>query len=111
MDLIDKIKIKFCYKMIGSDDFGNQYYLDPKSSRRYVLYKGIVEASKVPANWHSWLHYTSNEIPPKTVIKNSWQKTHLPNLTGTKLRYFIDGHIAKSRLRAKTGSDYQAWKP
>jgi NADH:ubiquinone oxidoreductase subunit len=111
MDFLDKIKIRLCYKKVGSDDFGNQYYQDPKSLSRYVLYNGIVEASKIPSNWHGWMHYVTNETPSQNQSKNFWQKIHLPNLTGTKLRYFIDGHLARKSLRVKTGSDYQAWKP
>ena len=112
MDFLDKIKIKLCCKKVGSDDFGNQYYQDPKSSNRYVVYKGIVEASKIPPNWHGWMHYVTDEIPVQEPGQsNSWQKTHLPNLTGTKLRYFTNGHLAGKSSRVKTGSDYQAWKP
>jgi NADH:ubiquinone oxidoreductase subunit len=111
MDFLDKLKIKLCYKMVGSDEFGNQYYQDPKSLNRYVLYKGIVEASKIPSSWHGWMHYVTDKIPTQNQSKNFWQKIHLPNLTGTNLRYFIDGHLAGKSSRIKTGGDYQPWKP
>ncbi len=111
MDFLNKIKIKLSCKKVGSDEFGNQYYQHPKSLKRYVVYKGMVEASKIPSNWHGWMHYSTDKIPDQNQPKNSWHQTHLPNLTGTKLRYFIGGHLAKKSLRVKTGGDYQAWKP
>ena len=31
--------------------------------RRWVIYNGYAEASKVPPDWHGWLHYTFDEPP------------------------------------------------
>ena len=31
--------------------------------RRWVTYTDFAEASKVPAGWHGWLHYTVDEPP------------------------------------------------
>ena len=28
--------------------------------KRWVIYNGVVEASRVPADWHGWLHYTND---------------------------------------------------
>ena len=41
---------------VGSDDQGNTYYEERKPSlegrkRRYVIYKGYADASKVPPGW------------------------------------------------------------
>ena len=36
--------------------------------RRFVNYRGIVEASKVPQCWNAWLHHVVKEPPVK------WQK-------------------------------------
>ena len=57
----------YCFlfaKKIGCDEYGNKYYtkknLSPKNNyreRRFVIYKGIVEASKVPQEWNAWLHH------------------------------------------------------
>jgi NADH:ubiquinone oxidoreductase subunit len=33
--------------------------------RGFVLFKGAVEASKVPADWHGWLHHTQDDTPPE----------------------------------------------
>lgn len=103
-------------KFIGRDEFGNRYYEAKRinkgdaKKRRWVIYNGIVEASKVPANWHGWLHYTlDSPLPEKK--QHQWQKQHQPNLTGTTGRYLPAGHISKSGKRASAAADYQAWKP
>ena len=86
-------------RKVGKDQFGNLYYehkSEPKAGRkrkRWVIYNGIVEASKVPAEWHAWLHYTA-EAPLSTANEFEWQKEHLPNLTGTRYAYRPPGHVA-----------------
>ncbi len=67
----------------------------------------MAEPSKVPAEWHGWLHYTNSNPPVKiNTQKFSWQKIHLPNLTGTKNAYSPKNSLAK-----KTNSSYEAWDP
>ena len=49
---------------VGKDDVGNKYYEERKVSlegrkRRYVIYNGYAEPTKVPADWHGWLHHTA----------------------------------------------------
>ena len=48
---------------VGTDKFGNRYYRDSTGKRRWVLYNGTVEASRVPADWHGWLHHTVKDPP------------------------------------------------
>jgi NADH:ubiquinone oxidoreductase subunit len=102
-------------RYIGRDEFGNRYYESRSKertgrTRRWVIYHGQVEPSKVPAHWHGWLHHTLDQ--PVTETKRfGWQKPHLPNLTGTAGRYLPAGHIEKAGQRAKATADYQAWKP
>lgn len=104
-------------KHVGTDEFGNRYYTEranPKDRRtkRWVMYKGIAEPSKVPALWHGWLHYTLEELPSEMPrIHYAWEKEHLPNLTGTKGAYMPPGHVLKGADRAASTSDYQAWTP
>lgn len=91
MSFLNSCFISIFYKKIGEDNFGNKYYEGRKKdilglNRRFVIYKGKAEPSKVPPLWHSWLHHLSDEIP--MVLKNfNWQKDYLPNLTGTKFSY------------------------
>ncbi len=103
MRLINDFLIKSSCNKIGSDEFGNQYFLHKKNGKRFVIYNGVAEPSKVPMEWHGWLHYTTNALPNHSQShKFSWQKIHLPNLTGTK-----NAHIPKN----STSQQYQAWKP
>lgn len=102
---------------VGTDGFGNRYYQDrriPKYGRRrrWVVYNGEDEASRVPPEWHHWLHYTTDEVPTGSEAKRRpWQKEHLPNLTGTDLAYRPPGHTLKGGLREKATGDYEPWIP
>ncbi len=104
---------------IGEDAFGNRYFEakkiidgDAGRRRRWVIYKGYADASKVPAEWHGWLHHTFEEPPTEVPLKRrSWEKDHVPNLTGTPFAYKPKGSIARGGERAAATGDYQAWKP
>ena len=99
-------------ELIGTDEYENRYFEEKKArknckKRRWVLYKGPPEASKVPAIWHAWLHYTVENIQPAK--KNyTWEKPHLPNLTGTALAYKPQGLVDGAESYSK---DYQSWDP
>ena len=56
-----RIQTIFFGKLVGEDHFGNRYY-ENKSGKRWVIYNGEVEASNIPNEWYSWIHYTSNKI-------------------------------------------------
>lgn len=104
MNFINKFLIRRSSKKIGSDEFNNEYFLN-KEGKRFVVYKGLAEPSKVPAEWHGWLHYTSDIAPVKiNTHKLPWQKIHLPNLSGTR------GAYSPKNSSVKT-PDYQAWEP
>ncbi len=107
---------------VGRDGQGNRYFREKgggkvhpdsiRKERRWVLYDGEVEASRVPAEWHLWLHHTSDEIPPAGGgEKRPWQKEHQPNLTGTAQAYRPPGHTLLGGQRDKATGDYEAWTP
>ena len=97
---------------VGSDDFGNRYYQNKDGSRRWVLYNGTVEASRVPPDWHGWMHHTFAEPPTKAPLKaKSWELPHQPNLTGTDGALRPEGSLQRSGHRPPATGDYQAWKP
>jgi NADH:ubiquinone oxidoreductase subunit len=105
---------------VGSDAFGNEYYRDKNGARRFagsrekrwVLYKGEAEASKVPPEWHAWLHHIVKEPPPPGgPPRRPWQKEHIPNLTGTIDAYRPPGHDYKGGHRARATGDYEPWVP
>ena len=104
---------------VGEDDFGNRYYeaRNNKDSydnrkRRWVIYKGYAEPSKIPAEWHGWIHYTFDEPPTVAPLKTqSWEREHIPNLTGTAQAWRPKGSIARGGERPSATGDYQAWSP
>ena len=97
---------------IGTDKFGNRYYERKDGSRRWVIYAGTVEASRVPPDWHGWLHHTFKDPPTTAPFKEkAWEKDHVPNLTGTPEAYRPDGSLLKTGERPRATGDYQAWKP
>lgn len=96
---------------VGEDKFGNRYYQN-KRGRRWVIYNGTVEASRVPAEWHGWLHHTLREPPTVTPpIVRPWERDHLPNMTGTPGAQRPPGSLAATAVRPRSTGDYQAWKP
>ncbi len=117
MTITTRLHTFFHGELVGKDQFGNRYYTErraPKEGRqkRWVLYKGKAEPSKVPAEWHGWLHYTLDAPPGERLIRHyGWEKPHLPNLSGTENAYVPPGHLLKGGERDATTSDYEAWKP
>ncbi len=99
-------------EQVGSDPYGNRYFRHKKAGekRRWVLYNGEAEASKVPPEWHAWLHYTTDEFP--TAGQNlAWQIPHEPNLTGSPAAYKPAGAVDRGGHRAQATGDYEAWRP
>lgn len=107
----------FCGVEEGRDEFGNRYYRARRTpegvrERRWVLYAGEPEASKVPPEWFIWLHHTADEpLPEESVYHQPWQKPHQPNMTGTPEAYLPPGHTLLGGQRHKATGDYEAWQP
>ena len=111
-------------ELVGTDQFGNRYYREKgkptlqrgggrkSREKRWVLYNGTPEASKVPAMWHAWLHHTIDAVPTDAGKKRyPWEKDHVPNLTGTPLAYHPPGSVLRGGHRAPSTADYEAWRP
>ena len=97
---------------VGTDKFGNRYYETKDGKRRWVLYNGTVEASRVPPDWHGWLHHTVDVPPTEADYQpREWEKPHLPNMTGTSRAYRPSGSTLMSGRRPKATGDYQPWTP
>jgi NADH:ubiquinone oxidoreductase subunit len=97
-------------RKVGEDAQGNIFYTNADGSRRWVIYKGEAEASKVGPEWHGWLHHTWDEPPTKVALPHkSWEKPHLENMTGTALAYAPAGSIRRPAPVAR--ADYEPWKP
>lgn len=102
---------------VGADATGNRYFEERRASlegrkRRYVIYDGVSEASRVPPDWHAWVHYTSDAPPTTKPLKRQiWERPHLPNMTGTIYAYRPKGSLSRGGERARATSDYEAWTP
>jgi NADH:ubiquinone oxidoreductase subunit len=105
---------------VGEDEFGNVYYRERSGGsgadgkqRRWVVYNGYADASRVPSDWHGWMHHTFDDVPSETALpRKAWEKDHQPNLTGTVHAYRPQGSLFKSdRKRQQTVGDYEAWTP
>ena len=94
---------------VGEDDAGNVFY-QSKEGKRWVIFNGEAEASKVSPDWHGWLHYTWDE-PPTTapLAHKSWEKPHQENLTGTVAAYAPPGSMRQAEPADRR--DYQPWVP
>ena len=106
-------------KLVGEDETGNKYYetVDPKwnydgHNRRFVIYNGYADASKVSPDWHGWLHHTFAEPPTRAPLRRKvWEKDHQPNLTGTIWAWRPKGAISRGGQRAEAAGDYEPWTP
>jgi len=104
--------------LIGEDDQGNRYYEEKTSSladgrkRRWVVYHGVAEASRVPPDWHGWLHHIYEAPPTEAPLRRqAWEKDHVPNMTGTPLAYRPKGSLARPGATPAPARDYEAWTP
>ena len=94
---------------VGEDDQGNVFY-QSKEGRRWVIFNGEAEASRVSPEWHGWLHYTWDEPPTdKPLQRKEWEKPHQENLTGTAAAYAPAGSLRQAKPADR--SDYEAWVP
>lgn len=102
-------------KLVGTDSAGNRYYEERGAAkgsraRRWVVYAGEVEGSRVPPEWHAWLHHTVSK-PLTDVPPAPWQKPHQANKTGTNEAYLPPGHDLRGGRRERATGDYEAWRP
>jgi len=104
-------------QLVGTDEFGNRFYEEKKPvagrpRRRWVIYKGLAEASKVSADWHGWLHHTFEAPPTSAPFKvKPWEKPHVPNLSGTPFAPRPSGSLYRHGERPHATGDYQPWQP
>jgi len=118
MTLTTRLYTLLSGELVGKDRFGNRYYRGKKlrhdgREKRWVIFRGIAEPSKVPAEWHGWLHHTHDNVPlsQAPAKRYAWEKQHQPNLTGTKGAYVPPGHLLRGGKRDPATADYEAWKP
>lgn len=102
-------------RLVGRDAAGNCYYEQIKGvgplgkPSRWVIYNGLAEASKVPSEWHGWLHSTVDVPPTKEEYHpRPWQKSHEENRTGSAAAWRPAGSLLNPGRR-KAQPDYEAW--
>ncbi|MDB5683199.1 MAG: dehydrogenase [Sphingomonas bacterium] len=97
---------------VGTDSFGNTYFRAKKGGRRWVMYSGSNDASRIAPEWHSWLHHTIDSLPDEVMPPpREWQKPPIANLTGTDSAYRPAGALERGGRRAAATGDYEAWSP
>ncbi|MEM7505969.1 MAG: NADH:ubiquinone oxidoreductase subunit NDUFA12 [Pseudomonadota bacterium] len=97
---------------VGEDDQGNVFYQTADGKRRWVIYNGVAEASRVSPDWHGWLHHTFEDPPTEQALpRKSWEKDHKPNLTGSDDAYRPPGSMLTPPTRPRVAGDYEAWSP
>ncbi len=95
---------------VGEDSQGNIFYRNADDTKRWVIYNGEMEASRVEAEWHGWLHHTWDEPPTdKPLVHKDWEKPHQANLTGSAAAYAPAGSIRRAEPEERR--DYEAWTP
>ena len=111
-------------RLVGEDEQGNRYYEEGGEGsfadgrrRRWVIYHGVAEGSRVPPDWHGWLHHIWDEPPTVAPLpRRKFEKQHLPNMSGTPLAYAPKGSLRRIEPDAvdgqpKVDQDYEAWSP
>jgi NADH:ubiquinone oxidoreductase subunit len=100
---------------VGTDSMGNVYFTGGKDvygkPRRWVIYAGDNDASRVTPEWHSWLHNTIEVTPDELPPARPWQAPAQPNLTGSREAYRPAGALEAGGKRAAATGDYEAWSP
>lgn len=97
-------------ELIGTDKYGNRYYQNKMyfyGRNRWVEYADHVnmdyDGSQIPAEWHRWMHYITDDPPNKVVpVHHKWMIDHKENLSGTSQAY-----MPYSTTKPKI----QAWVP
>jgi NADH:ubiquinone oxidoreductase subunit len=101
---------------VGTDSLGNIYFQTRSGAsgprRRWVIYDGSNDASRVPPEWHSWLHGNIEGPPDESLpAPRSWEKPAIANQTGTVEAYRPAGALEMTGRRAAATGDYEAWSP
>jgi NADH:ubiquinone oxidoreductase subunit len=109
-------------EQVGTDAQGNRYYRLKRRTpadgpfggreRRWVIYDGANDASRVPPEWHGWLHGTFDGVPESYLPPpRIFEVDYTPNATGSAAAYRPQGALERGGKRARATGDYEAWSP
>jgi NADH:ubiquinone oxidoreductase subunit len=107
---------------VGTDAQGNKYYRAKSKGgargtsdaieRRWVIYNGANDASRIPPEWHGWIHGQYDQLPESHLPPAKiWEVDYTPNPTGTDAAYRPSGALERGGQRARSANDYEAWTP
>ncbi len=95
---------------VGEDQLGNRYF--EGKGRRWVMYAGANDVSRVPPDWYAWLTRQIEDVPDRALSPPpKFLREPTPNLTGTPAAYRPTGALEKGGRRQAASGDYQAWSP
>ena len=81
-------------------------------TRRWVIYNGANDGSRVPPGWQLWLRGTIDELPEKALPPvRKFQTDADANLTGTMAAFRPDGALGSGKIRPASTGDYEPWIP
>lgn len=97
---------------VGADAAGNVYFRAKKGDRRWVIYNGPNDASRIPPEWYSWIHHQIDGVPDAALPPvRAFEKPATGNRTGTAAAYLPAGAMERGGRRQAASGDYQAWVP
>ena len=124
MKFLLRIYLFFRSTKVGGDQYGNQYFEAKRTDsfgrkKRFCLYSGRPEASKISPEWHLFMHYQVEAKDVKTNYKqHKWQKPFVPDITLTEVKYLPKNHplfSSKNNLFHSSGAKnpfkIKIWKP
>jgi NADH:ubiquinone oxidoreductase subunit len=98
-------------RKVGQDGLGNAYF-EGGDGRRWVIYAGSNDISRVPPDWYAWLTRQIDDVPDRALPPPpKFLKPPMPNLTGTAAAYRPSGALERGGRRAAASGDYRPWTP
>ncbi|MEZ5914054.1 MAG: NADH-ubiquinone oxidoreductase subunit NDUFA12 family protein [Parvularculaceae bacterium] len=102
-------------RLVGKDEQGNRYYEEkspsgPEGGKRWVVYHGVADASRVPPDWHGWIHHIRRTADGRAVEAARVQKDHLPGHDRYAARLSPAGSLSRAGGPAPL-RDYETWSP
>jgi NADH:ubiquinone oxidoreductase subunit len=107
--LTTSLHVRRSANSVGTDESGNVYYAARKGGRRFVIYNGPNDPSRVPPEWYAWLHHQIDSVPDELPPPPKFLKDPGPNRT--PLAYRPSGALELGAQRPAASGDYEAWTP
>ena len=79
----------FYGRLVAEDQYKNRYYSNKYDSRRWVVYHGEIDASKVTPEWNNWLRFTSDKVRIAYISFYSYDLPHPGELHFHAPNYYL----------------------